>query len=288
VASSMAWLAPDARGGRGAWRRVAGFRSRWYGCWGPWADALFELADAVLCAGGPVCSLPRLSLEPVFGRGHGSVYAALARGAVSVEALEDLLAAGELEVVAQVGGGLGQVRGLDGKPGGDRLVQGSEHAQAQLPVQGGLASQDAGEWGRGVHLGVGQQPQLEGIRMLTNHDLDAACPLACLLIGQPTLRRRLKLGILAALDQRIAVRYQMTGMTPGETASYISHHLTLAGRSGPLFSDDATALIHTTSRGLPRAVNNLAIQALIAAYADRKAIVDEASTRTAATEITAD
>jgi len=35
--------------------------------------------------------------------------------------------------------------------------------------------------------------------MLTNHDLDSACPLACLLIGQPTLRRRIKLGILAAL-----------------------------------------------------------------------------------------
>ncbi len=41
--------------------------------------------------------------------------------------------------------------------------------------------------------------QLEAIRMLTNHDLDSACPLACLLIGQPTLRRRIKLGILAAL-----------------------------------------------------------------------------------------
>ena len=102
--------------------------------------------------------------------------------------------------------------------------------------------------------------------MLTNHDLDAACPLACLLIGQPTLRRRIKLGILAALDQRIAVRYTMPGMTGEETASYISHHLKLAGRSDPLFSDDAFALIHATGRGLPRAVSNLAIQALIAAY----------------------
>src|ERR1019366_919438 len=61
-----------------------------------------------------------------------------------------------------------------------------------------------------------------------------------------------------------------------------------AGRSGPLFSDDATALIHATSRGLPRAVNNLAIQALIAAYASRKAIVDESSARTVATEVTSD
>jgi type II secretory pathway predicted ATPase ExeA len=124
--------------------------------------------------------------------------------------------------------------------------------------------------------------------MLTNHDLDSACPMACLLIGQPTLRRRIKLGILAALDQRIAVRYTMPGMTGEETASYISHHRTLAGRSGPLFSDDAITLIHQTSRGLPRAINNLAIQALIAAYATRKAIVDETSARAAAAEVTAD
>jgi type II secretory pathway predicted ATPase ExeA len=41
----------------------------------------------------------------------------------------------------------------------------------------------------------------------------------------------IKLGVLAALDQRIAVRYQMTGMTPEETGSYIRHHQQLAGFS---------------------------------------------------------
>ena len=128
--------------------------------------------------------------------------------------------------------------------------------------------------------------QLEAIRMLTNHDLDSACPLACLLIGQPTLRRRIKLGILAALDQRIAVRYHMTGMTPEETSGYLRHHLALAGRSDTLFSDDAAALIHQTSRGYPRAVNNLAIATLLAAFAAGKAIVDESSARTAVTEVT--
>lgn len=54
--------------------------------------------------------------------------------------------------------------------------------------------------------------------------------MACLLIGQPTLRRRIKLGMLAALDQRIAVRYTMPGMTPDETANYISHHVRLAAK----------------------------------------------------------
>ena len=63
-------------------------------------------------------------------------------------------------------------------------------------------------------------------------------------------------------------------------------HLGLAGRSDTLFSDDATALIHQTSRGYPRAVNNLALQALVAAFAADKNIVDESSARTAVTEVT--
>jgi type II secretory pathway predicted ATPase ExeA len=130
--------------------------------------------------------------------------------------------------------------------------------------------------------------QLEGIRMLTNHDLDSRSPFACLLVGQPTLRRKIKLGVLAALDQRIALRYTLPAMTAEETASYIRHHLTLAGRSDTLFSDDAAALIHQTSRGYPRAVNNLALQALIAAFATNKSIVDESSTRTAITEVTSE
>lgn len=77
--------------------------------------------------------------------------------------------------------------------------------------------------------------------------MDSHSPFAALLLGQPTLRRRTKLGTFAALDQRIALRYAMTGMTHQETASYLSHHLKLAGRPDTLFSDDATALIHQVS-----------------------------------------
>ena len=39
--------------------------------------------------------------------------------------------------------------------------------------------------------------------------MDSTSPFACLLVGQPTLRRRIKLGAFAALDQRIALRYAM-------------------------------------------------------------------------------
>jgi type II secretory pathway predicted ATPase ExeA len=123
---------------------------------------------------------------------------------------------------------------------------------------------------------------------LTNTDMDSRSSLGLILLGQPTLRRRLKQGHFAALDQRIGLRFHLDGLTLEETAAYIGHHLSLAGRSDPLFSDDATGLIHQTSRGIPRAINNLAVQALIAAYAQGKGIVDESSARAAITEVTAD
>jgi len=49
--------------------------------------------------------------------------------------------------------------------------------------------------------------QLETLRMLTNHDTASGAPFAAILIGQPALPQRLRLGVLAALDQRITVRY---------------------------------------------------------------------------------
>jgi type II secretory pathway predicted ATPase ExeA len=166
------------------------------------------------------------------------------------------------------------------------------HGTAALTTQAAAAlATEQAERGRTPVLVIDEahllaHDQLESVRMLTNHDMDSAAVFAALLIGQPTLRRKIKLGQLAALDQRIAVRYHMTGMTPEDTAGYLRHHLALAGRSDTLFSDDAIALIHQTSRGYPRAVNNLAVQALLAAFAAGKAIADESSARAAVTEVT--
>jgi len=118
--------------------------------------------------------------------------------------------------------------------------------------------------------------------------MDSVAPFTGLLLGQPTLRRRIKLGAFAALDQRIALRYALPGMTEPETRDYLTHHLKLAGRADQMFSDDAAALIHQTSRGLPRVVNNIALQALVATYAANKTIVDESAARAAVAEVTAD
>ncbi|MGW0886505.1 ExeA family protein [Streptomyces sp. NPDC002671] len=127
--------------------------------------------------------------------------------------------------------------------------------------------------------------QLEAVRMMTNQGMDQDSPLSCLLVGQPTLRRTMKLAVLAALEQRTALRYTMPGMSSAETTSYIAHHLKLVGRPDQLFTEDALSLIHTTSRGYPRAVNNLALQALVAAFATGKNLVDDASARAAVSEV---
>ena len=91
VAFSMACQQRSRQAAGGdALDQLAGFRREVYRCLWRRADALFETADAVLTA-GRVPSLPYLSLDAAFRRGHGMVYQGLARGRVDEEALRDLL-----------------------------------------------------------------------------------------------------------------------------------------------------------------------------------------------------
>src|SRR5580704_6914575 len=92
----MAWRGAGVAGGRGeaaARERLVAFRGELYGCFTARADALFEAADAVLCADGPVRSVAELSLSPVFRRGHGALYDARACGGIDEGRVRHLLAA---------------------------------------------------------------------------------------------------------------------------------------------------------------------------------------------------
>jgi len=167
------------------------------------------------------------------------------------------------------------------------------HRYALIPQAQDAIAAETAERGRRVVVVVDEghllgADQLEELRLLTSADMDSTSPFALVLVGQPTLRSRLRLGSFAALDQRVGLRYAIPPMSLADTTEYLAHHLALAGRSDTLFSDDAVARIHRASRGLPRAVNNLAVQALIAAYAAKSSIVDEKAARAAVTEVTAE
>jgi type II secretory pathway predicted ATPase ExeA len=79
------------------------------------------------------------------------------------------------------------------------------HGTATLTAQAyDVLAGEAAERGRTPVLIIDEahlldHDQLESVRMLTNHDMDSKTPFATILIGQPTLRRMIKLGVLAAL-----------------------------------------------------------------------------------------
>src|SRR5262247_3412705 len=76
----------------GALGELSGFRQEFYRCLPARADALFELADAVLCAGGPVRCLAGLSLAAEHRRGHGALYDAVNHGRMDIGRLRRSLA----------------------------------------------------------------------------------------------------------------------------------------------------------------------------------------------------
>jgi type II secretory pathway predicted ATPase ExeA len=65
-----------------------------------------------------------------------------------------------------------------------------------------------------------------------------------------------------------------------------SSKFTKAGRSDPLIAADAAARLHRYANGLPRALNNAATAALMAAAADSNSLVDDACANKAIAELT--
>lgn len=109
---------------------------------------------------------------------------------------------------------------------------------------------------------------LEEIRLLLNFESDTAKHLQMILTGQPELRGRLRQPNLRQLKQRIAVRCKMPVLSNAEeTQHYITERLRIAGALGTdIFTGDAVELIYLCSEGIPRQVNNLCDNAMIAAY----------------------
>jgi type II secretory pathway predicted ATPase ExeA len=130
--------------------------------------------------------------------------------------------------------------------------------------------------------------QLQVLRLLTSAELDSRSYLTLLLVGQPMLAHRLRMGDFASLDQRILARYTLPPMDLAESLLYLKHQLAVAGRTQPLFADDAVARLHQAANGLPRSLNNLALAALMAAAAENKDLVDDACAKRAVAEFTRD
>lgn len=120
-----------------------------------------------------------------------------------------------------------------------------------------------------------QDSVLETIRLLSNYETTHSKLIQIVLAGQPQLVETLMRPGLVQLRQRIAVVANLEPLDASETAEYIEHRLRAAGSNDmPIFTRDAMALIAERSQGIPRTINNICFNAMLAGYMNRQLMID--------------
>jgi general secretion pathway protein A len=119
---------------------------------------------------------------------------------------------------------------------------------------------------------------LEEIRLLSNFESDTAKQLQIVLTGQPELRDVLNNPDLRQLKQRVALRCVIKPLpNVEETDRYITSRLLVAGAEKiDTFSPGAIDYIFRCSDGIPRNINNLCDNAMLAGYAAGETTISRA------------
>ncbi len=115
---------------------------------------------------------------------------------------------------------------------------------------------------------------LDLVRRLTAFELDSEDRFSILLTGTDDLLRVLRHPTLAPLCSRISYAAQLMPFNLEDARGYVAFHLRRADATKGLFSDEATRQLFMASHGRPRAMNQLAISALIQAAVERRDEVD--------------
>jgi general secretion pathway protein A len=123
---------------------------------------------------------------------------------------------------------------------------------------------------------------MEQVRLLSNLETDQQKLIQIILCGQPELEKRLARPDLRQLRQRITVRCSIAPLTQDDTVMYIKHRLWVAGSDGSIeFDADAVHEIHRYAGGMPRLINNVCDNALLAGYVARTRMIDARCVRKA-------
>ena len=108
---------------------------------------------------------------------------------------------------------------------------------------------------------------LEELRCLGNLETEKDKLLQIVLAGQPELEHKLDQAELRQLKQRVVLRCRLKPIAPDEVQHYMDSRLQIIGyRSGDLFDPTAIRAIASYSTGIPRLINIICDNALLAAY----------------------
>jgi len=116
---------------------------------------------------------------------------------------------------------------------------------------------------------------IELLRSLGNFIMDSEDRFSFILSGSQKLSSRLKQPQNEAFRQRIVFAHTLRAFTIEDARNYIRFHLERAEGPKELFTEDAVQLIFHLAKGLPRVINQIALQAIIRAAIRKADNIDE-------------
>ena len=129
---------------------------------------------------------------------------------------------------------------------------------------------------------------LETLRLLSNLETSTQKLLHILLVGQPELLEILAQKELRQLNQRVVSRFHLSPLDKNDLSNYINHRLHRAGAKQAIFEPGCIAVLFKLTGGVPRLINLVCHQALVAAYASGEKTVSAKLVSQAAAEILGD
>jgi general secretion pathway protein A len=107
---------------------------------------------------------------------------------------------------------------------------------------------------------------LEQLRLLSNLEAQNEKLLQIVLSAQPELSEKLETHEFRALRQRITVRCRLHPLNPEDTWRYLYHRLAVCGGRTEIFTREAVERLYEYSGGIPRILNSLADNCLLAGF----------------------
>jgi general secretion pathway protein A len=125
----------------------------------------------------------------------------------------------------------------------------------------------------------------EALRLLNNFESEAGPRLSLVICGQPSLLPTFDR--MPQWEERLGVKCLLRPFTQEETMAYVSHRLTAAGATEPIFDTKALETVHAITQGNARKINRLCDLALLIAFAEEQTAITAAQVETVAGELAA-
>jgi len=124
-------------------------------------------------------------------------------------------------------------------------------------------------------------PTMEIVRLLANFNFEEKNLFSVIMSGNDEFLQQLRLRINEPLRQRITCYCRLAALSRKESAEYVNHHFQIAGAHQKIINDQAQALVHDLTSGIPRMINSLVLKALENAADNESQVIDLKHVKTA-------